>query len=143
MLNIIRRTEITYLINLRCYLAGNSQTAPTIFFKLSGYGFFMDFIKNPQTTIALTFSTHINSGIDGVAKINFKIDFWRLKIQFVETWYLQLDFSNIKYRSTGGFIVEKQVYDISCRFSEILRLFSLADQHPVFSAIAKTLKLLI
>ena len=26
----------------------------------------MDFIKNPQTTIALTFLTHIISGIDGV-----------------------------------------------------------------------------
>ena len=28
--------------------------------------FFKDFIKNPQTTIALTFLTHIISGIDGV-----------------------------------------------------------------------------
>ena len=28
--------------------------------------FFKDFIKNPQTTIALTFMTHIISGIDGV-----------------------------------------------------------------------------
>ena len=26
----------------------------------------MDFIKNPQTTIALTFLTHIISGYDGV-----------------------------------------------------------------------------
>ena len=32
-----------------------------------------------------------------LAKINFKIDFCRLKIQFVE-----LDFSKFKYRSTGG-----------------------------------------
>ena len=29
--------------------------------------FFKDFIKNPQTTIALTFLTHIISGIDGVS----------------------------------------------------------------------------
>ena len=28
--------------------------------------FFKDFMKNPQTTIALTFLTHIISGIDGV-----------------------------------------------------------------------------
>ena len=42
-----------------CYLAGNSQTAPRICF-------FKDFIKNPQTTIALTFLTHIISDIDGV-----------------------------------------------------------------------------
>ena len=31
--------------------------------------FFKDFIKNPQTTIALTFLTHIISGIDGVCNI--------------------------------------------------------------------------
>ena len=31
--------------------------------------FFKDFIKNPQTTIALTFLTHIISGIDGVYKM--------------------------------------------------------------------------
>ena len=37
--------------------------APTIFFKFSGYLFF---IKNPQTTIALTFLTHIISAIGGV-----------------------------------------------------------------------------
>ena len=49
-----------------CYWAGNSQTAPTIFFKLSGYIFFNYFIKNPQTTIALTFFTHIISAIGGV-----------------------------------------------------------------------------
>jgi hypothetical protein len=48
-----------------CRLAGNSQRAPTIFFKFSGY-FFNYFIKNPQTTIALTFLTHIISAIDGV-----------------------------------------------------------------------------
>ena len=40
--------------------------APTIFFKFSGYDFFKDFIRNPQTTIALKFLTHIISGIDGV-----------------------------------------------------------------------------
>ena len=31
----------------------------------------MDFIKNPQTTIALTFLTHIISGIDGVGIHSF------------------------------------------------------------------------
>ena len=30
--------------------------------------FIKDFIKNPQTTIALTFLTHIISGIDGVRR---------------------------------------------------------------------------
>ena len=30
--------------------------------------FFKDFIKDPQTTIALTFLTHIISGTDGVKK---------------------------------------------------------------------------
>jgi hypothetical protein len=32
-----------------CYLAGNFQTAPRIFFIFSGYFFLNDFIKNPQT----------------------------------------------------------------------------------------------
>ena len=32
----------------------------------------MDFIKNPQTTIALTFLTHIISGIDGVTRFKVK-----------------------------------------------------------------------
>ena len=31
----------------------------------------MDFIKNPQTTIALTFLTHIISSIDGVILVKF------------------------------------------------------------------------
>ena len=35
--------------------------------------FFKDFIKNPQTTIALTFMTHIISGIDGVFCSSFKV----------------------------------------------------------------------
>ena len=34
---------------------------------------FYDFIKNPQTTIALTFLTHIISGIGGVNKHGVKI----------------------------------------------------------------------
>ena len=38
-----------------CCLAGNSQTVPTIFFQIFRICFFKDFIKNPQTTIALTF----------------------------------------------------------------------------------------
>ena len=37
------------------------------FFQIFRICFFKDFIKNPQTTIALTFLTHIISGIDGVA----------------------------------------------------------------------------
>ena len=36
------------------------------FFQIFRICFFKDFIKNPQTTIALTFLTHIVSGIDGV-----------------------------------------------------------------------------
>ena len=38
-----------------------------IFFKISGYVFFKDFMNNPQTTIALTFLTLIISDIDGVS----------------------------------------------------------------------------
>ena len=34
--------------------------------------FFKDFIKNPQTTIALTFFTHIISCIDGVSYLTYK-----------------------------------------------------------------------
>ena len=48
------------------YLAGNFQTVPMILLKLSRYILFKYFIKNPQTTIALTFLTHIISGIGGV-----------------------------------------------------------------------------
>ena len=55
-----------------CYLAGNSQTAPTIF---SNFQDFLKkyFIKNPQTTIALTFLTHIISGIGGVILLHCSI----------------------------------------------------------------------
>ena len=49
------------------YLAGNSQTAPTIFFKLPVYIFFNYFIKNPQTTIALPFLSDNISAIGGVS----------------------------------------------------------------------------
>ena len=58
-------------LNWLCYLAGNSQTAPTIFFQIFRIWFFKDFIRNPQTTIALTFLTHIISGVDGVYHIIF------------------------------------------------------------------------
>ena len=37
-----------------CYLAGNFQRAPTIFFIFSGF-FLYDFIKNPQSRNAHTF----------------------------------------------------------------------------------------
>ena len=36
------------------------------FFQIFRICFFKDFMKNPQTTIALTFLTHIISDIDGV-----------------------------------------------------------------------------
>ena len=54
--------------------------APTIFFILSGYVFFKNFIKNPQTTIALTFLTHIDSDIGGVIIIflHFFLYFYQL-----------------------------------------------------------------
>ena len=48
-----------------CYLAGNYQTAPTIFFIFSPY-FLQYLIKNPKTTIVLTFLTHDISGIVGM-----------------------------------------------------------------------------
>ena len=40
------------------------------FFQIFRICFFNDFIKNPQTTITLTFLTHIISGIDGVSYEN-------------------------------------------------------------------------
>ena len=49
-----------------CYLAGNSPTASKICFILLAQFFLYFSIKNPQTTNALTFWTHIISGIDGV-----------------------------------------------------------------------------
>ena len=50
-----------------CYLAGNYQTAPMIFFQTFRIHFtFYYFIKNSQTTIALTFLTYIISVIGGV-----------------------------------------------------------------------------
>ena len=49
-----------------CYLAGNFQTAPMIFFQIFRINFFNHLIKNPQTTIALTFLTHNISGVGGV-----------------------------------------------------------------------------
>ena len=42
------------------------------FFQIFGIIFFKDFIKNPQTTIALTFLADIISGIDGVVCLFFK-----------------------------------------------------------------------
>ena len=60
-----------------CYLAGNSQTAPTFFFQIFMICFFKNFIKNPQTKIALKFSTHINSGIDGVNKFSYITRSWK------------------------------------------------------------------
>ena len=39
------------------------------FFQIFRICFLKDFIKNPQTTIALTFMTHIISGIDGVLSL--------------------------------------------------------------------------
>ena len=50
-----------------CYLAGNSQTAPMIFSNFQ-YIFFIHFIKNPQTTIALPFLTHNISATGGVCR---------------------------------------------------------------------------
>ena len=51
------------------YLAGNSQTAPMIFFSNFQDTYFLNyFIKNRQTTIALTFLTNIISGIGGVER---------------------------------------------------------------------------
>ena len=46
--------------------------APKIFFIFSTYFFFDNFIKNPQTTKALTFLTHIILAISGVVSILLK-----------------------------------------------------------------------
>ena len=48
--------------------------------------FFKDFIKNPQTTIALTFLTHINSGIDGVINVGLwlMLFFWLVDVSMLE-----------------------------------------------------------
>ena len=47
-------------------IAGNSQMAPTFLFRIFRIFYSNYFIKNPQTTIALTFLTHIISAIGGV-----------------------------------------------------------------------------
>ena len=52
-----------------CYLAGNFQTAPTIFFIFSGYFFLNDFIKNPQTRNARAFLPLIISAVGSVNMI--------------------------------------------------------------------------
>ena len=52
-----------------CYLAGNSQPAPTIFLKLSAYFFKDYFIKNPQTTIALPSLKQNISAVGGVFRV--------------------------------------------------------------------------
>ena len=57
-----------------CYLAGSFQTATTIFFQISRIYIFNHFIKNPQTTIALTFLTHIISAIGGVHPSLLSVD---------------------------------------------------------------------
>ena len=67
------------------------------FFQIFRICFFKDFIKNPQTTIALTFLTHIISGIDGVLCLQFE-KFWiwswckdrkRKPFKSAESGYLQ------------------------------------------------------
>ena len=68
-----------------CYLAGNSQTAPSIFFKFSGY-IFCYFIKNPQTTVALKFLTYIISAISGV----FTVYFSKVLKWLMPTWIWSL-----------------------------------------------------
>ena len=67
--NCRRRLQVTQIgLDCLCYLAGNSQTAPTTFFKFSGY-VFNQFIKNRQTTIVLKLLTQIVSGIDGLINL--------------------------------------------------------------------------
>ena len=53
-----------------CYLAGNSQTAPMIFFHIFSIIFFNYLIKKPQTTNALTFLTNIILAIGGVSWVS-------------------------------------------------------------------------
>ena len=56
-----------------------------------------DFIKNPQTTIALTFLTHIISGIDGVS--------WKFSLHF-----------SLPFRSTWRSELLDYCYDFDCCF---------------------------
>ena len=48
--------------------------------------FFKDFIKNPQTTIALTFLTHIISGIDGVMNLPVDLSLYFLSQAIDLSW---------------------------------------------------------
>ena len=56
-----------YGLDWLCYLAGNSQTAPTIFSYFQ-HNFLWYLIKNPRTTIALTFLAQNISGIGGATR---------------------------------------------------------------------------
>ena len=69
-----------------CYLAGNFQTAPMIFFISSGYIFLNDFIKNPQTRNAHAI---LPINISAVGKGGF---YSESAIRF-----LDLEISKIKY----------------------------------------------
>ena len=65
-------------IGCATYLESNSQMALTIYF-------FNHFIKNPQTTNALTFLTHNNSAIRGVGR-KLKINNLRT-ISYTTRWH--------------------------------------------------------
>ena len=54
------------MISLKKHILKISKRHPRFFSNFQDM-FFKDFIKNPQTTNALTFLTHIISGIEGVA----------------------------------------------------------------------------
>ena len=68
------------------------------FFQIFRICFFKDFIKNPQTTIALTFLTYIISGIDGVIthvfcrKVTKRTVDWLLAA-IISNWLLKFIYS--------------------------------------------------
>ena len=59
MAQTIQPLSIQIGLDWLCYLAGNSQTASTIFFSNFQEMYLNHFIKNPQTTIVLIFLTYI------------------------------------------------------------------------------------
>ena len=67
------------------------------FFQIFSICFFKDFIKNPQTTIALTFLTHSFSGIGGVC--NFRNDFTPFRTNQLIFYYVKVTTSKVNSTS--------------------------------------------
>ena len=89
-----------------------SVKSKRIFFQNFRICFFKDFIKNPQTTISLTFLTHIISSIDGVLS--------KLWI-FVADWSMRW--------SRGTFLIKLRLYQIGLELRQNYKSLSTFTSH--------------